>query len=374
MTLKNLASFFIFMAFIAGSSAWAASSGTGDPSGSQQCKDELSKTHDRLEDMVNQSNNNNNVQTSSTNGDGSNGNSGGGSNPMAQMMQQMAQSQQAEAQLAQQQADKMQQIDNDAYNQMNQINDKIHDFQKGDYKRRMDIENASTELKKKQADIRIACQAKAEQQYNQQFGDLAKAAAAQQYAVSDMSRMSGTSSRMKGSLAVFKRRCLTNPATRDQLQEAQDEYDSKIHNFQIAAEEIQSDVSYTESKIGLLEGHVAQQKQQMMDQMAQQRQSLQQQMQMQMIGSALSMMTASSDNNTQQKTDKQFNSAYDTLQHWDDIYQKCRNFASDADAVPSDIFHMFSEVNDACRGTPTVQCVKSSNQESVRSPTGTTTN
>jgi hypothetical protein len=359
MILKSLFSFMITTLMFAAPSF--ADPGSGDPSDSPECKQSLANAHDDLERIVNRQDDNNSTSTASADDK-----EGGGGNPMMEMVNQIAQGQQKQAELAQKAVDQNRQLDNERFKQLNDINDKIHEFEKGDYKRRMSIQDAGTKLKKEQSTIRISCNKKAEDDYNAEFTRLNGLSATSTYQVSNMSRMSGTDKRMRASLSVYRRRCMSDPTTREQLQNVQDEYDSKMHNFQIAAEEINSDVSYTRGKIGLLEAHMADQKRQLASSLAQQQAALQQQQQMQMMGMAMGMMTASSEGEAEEKDAEEFRSADQTLKQWEDIYKTCRNAIGETAApkVPTDIYHVFVEVNESCRGDSGLKCVRDSNKES----------
>ncbi len=364
MILKSFIFKFFIITLTTFSFAANAADESGDPSASQACKDELSNAKDDLERIVYSSNNSTQTASTGTN----NAEAQQPQDPMSQMVQAITQTQQKQAELAKQALEQNRQLDNERFKQLNDLNDKIHEFERGDYKRRQAIKDAETAMKKQKLEVSLKCHAKAEEEYNKEFDRINTLSQTSNFVVSDISRMSGTNKRMQKTLSYYKRRCMTNPATREQLEFVQSEYDSKIHNFQIAAEEIASDVSYTQGKILLVEQHMMDQKRQMAQAQAMQQAALQQQMQMQMMQSMFGMMSGASAQQQQAQSDKEFRSADETLRQWEDIMKQCRNATSNNVRVPADVYHVFAEVNEACRGDSGLRCVENSNRDSIRTP------
>lgn len=346
--------------------------------GSRACRDNLEDVADELQRLQDRAlstssqNNNDNVNNSTTqNGSGG----GGGGNPLADVMNKMAEGQQKMAQIAQQAAEQANQLENERFKQLNTLNDKIHDFRKQDFKRRQEIKNAETAKKKKESEIRIACYRKAEEDYNKEFAANALLASQGNYQVNSLSNMKGTTKRMKATLSLHRRRCLNSDITREEMKNVEAEYETKMHNFKIANEEINSDITYTQSKIGMVETHIGGQKAQLAAQAEAQMAAQKQQNQMQMMAMAFGALTTSSAKQEEQKAAERFQDVDEILRNWDDIVMKCSNSTSDFYEVPYDVYPRFTKVNNACRGSAatTSPCVKSSGEASPTRPVPSTT-
>jgi hypothetical protein len=358
MLKSFIGKFFIFALLCSlGSSTWAADAAAG--AACQSALDQAGR------DLANKRDASAPVSTSSTDGQQQ------ASNPISDIISKMSEGQQKQAELAQKAAEQAQKLANDRYTQLNEINDKIHEFQKGDFKRRMEIKDAQTALKKQQSMIRIKCQAKAEADYQAEFDKNNKLSQQAQYQVSDIGHMAGTDKRMQQSLALYKRRCLTNPATLEEMQNVQDEYDGKIHNFKIVAEEIASDINYTESKIDLVNEHFVSQQNDLQASLAAQQAALQQQQQMQMMQLGFAMLTSAAGQSSDNQAAAEFHSADEVLRNWEQLQARCLNNYSKPFAVPYDLVPIFGPVNTACRASGG-KCVESSGKSSTPTPSTST--
>jgi hypothetical protein len=352
----------------------------------EACAKALDTAYDKVLSLRNSSANN--VATSSDTSSQQQNKSGGESpisqmmNQMAQNNQQMAEIQKQEAELKKQQMEQMRQVDTEQYKQMMEVEDKIHEFQRQDYERRIKIRDAEAAKKKEEAKMRIACQAKAEGQYLELITNNNKAAVKTNYAVNSLSKARGTKNRMRSMRKVYYSKCMSDPSTQEGLQMLVDELDSKLGNLKIKQEEILSDVAYQKAKVPKMLAHMDEQRRYVSEVGSMQEQALkaqadamQQQQQMQMMGMAFGLLTSSANSGERLQSAGNVNSADEILNSWDNFKLLCLNDDQRAMDVPSDLTGIFSEVNRKCRPSsvenPQNGCVRNNGKPSSLPRPGT---
>lgn len=297
----------------------------------------------------------------------------GQQSPLADLVKKISDGQKAQSELAIKAAEQQRELNNERFRQLNELNDKIHDFNKSDFKRRMEIKNAQTAKKAADSDTLKKCYLKAEEQFNAEMGINEAKSATGNFEVTSMSRVKGTSKRMNAKLSLNNRKCLANPVTQQEFRDAEDALAAKIHNFELAQEEIISDVSFTQSKIALVENHIGGQKAELAGQIDMQMAQQRQQMMMDLMALDFAKMSTSSASDARADSARRLLDADAIVRYWEKIVITCKNSDSRPWEVPADIYLRFSKVNSACRGesSATSPCVKSSGQMSPRNTPAT---
>lgn len=309
----------------------------------------------------------NNVNTANTNGQQQQQGSG---NPIADMMNKIAEGNQKKAELVKQQLEQERQINTEQFKQITDIEDKVREIEKEKSKLPIEIKNAEFARKKQEAEIRMKCQARAQQEYDKLIEGNSLLSQNSRYMVNSLSQVRGTRNRMTSQRKLFYQRCINDPTTQEAMQLAIDELDTKLYNFNIQSGIHNADLEYTKSKVPKLVAHMDENRRYVAQATDIQMNALDQQMQMQQMGAMFAVFSSAMNSNGRQQASASFNSADQVLNGWENLRIKCANPTGEVFEVPSDMIGYFSPVNRYCRPTseqdPSKACVRSNNRPSVK--------
>jgi hypothetical protein len=275
----------------------------------------------------------------------------------------------AQGELAQAQQQKLQaqaQIDNECFQQAEDISDKCHDIRQKEPDRLRQINMAEGEKKKQESEIRLACWKEASTLYQ---GEMARMTNYQERIVSTVSGATRSKLDINQLRTRFYNQCYSSPATQEALRSCKGDLDIKMRNFELMATEFASDLEYHENtKMNRLSKHCNLRQEQVDAQFAPMRNAAIQQIALGAWGVKMAMETASASTEGQQKVRDTYGSYDQILSNWTRITQNCTNLhtasTSDAniDQVPSDVYEVMRPIHDACRtseASANIQCFKS---------------
>ncbi|MCB9072586.1 MAG: hypothetical protein H6623_03125 [Bdellovibrionaceae bacterium] len=367
--LAMLLSLFLVLSLSARAEKAATDGGDDDdetPSREKSCEKALEKAYDRVLSVRNS--NAQAVVQPAANQQNQNGQQSTG-NPITDMANKMAQGDQKMAELQKQQLEQMHKVDQEQAKQMEKIDDKIHEFQRADYDRRMKIKEAESAKRQTDSKIRKQCRANANTNYAKLLEINSGLAAKTTYKVTSMSQASGTRARLKQKKKDFYNECMVDPSTQEDLSSAEDELNTKLNNFKIKREEILSDVAYQEAKIPKMLAQMDDERRYIAQSTAMQANAIEKAQQQAMMGMAFAMMTSLTNSNGRVQAAGTSQNSNDILNRWPSIKSICMNEQqAQPEEVPSDLLGIFDPVNKACRPLAAKEgregCVRSSGRQS----------
>lgn len=334
------------------------------------CGKALDRANDRI--LEERANNSERVNSASTNNaDNSSSGSSSGGNPIGDMVNKIAEGNQKKAELMKQKLEQERQINTEQYKQVMAIEDKEREIAKEKSKLPMEIKKAEFDRKKAEAEVRMACQARAQKEYDALIATTQAKVSASRLSVNSLSSVRGSKSRMRSKRKEFYNRCMSDPTTQDTLQLAIDELDMKLYNFNIQAGIYNSDLEYARSKLPKLVSHMDEQRRYVAQSTDLQMNAIDQAQKNNQMGLMFAVLTSAAGSTSRKKAATTFNSADHILNNWELIQKKCMNPDYEPFKVPSDLYGIFREVNEVCRPTSTTNpdnaCIKNSGQTSERS-------
>lgn len=283
-------------------------------------------------------------------------------NPIAQLIQKMGENQAKMADLEVKRLEELKKVDNDQYQKGMELQDKLHEFRRGDYQRRQEINNAENEKEKAKSEVRIACSNAAKEEYEKLLAANQAKASMTRFETTNLGEARGTRNRMKGQRNYFYQKCLADPASTEKIAQIENTLTSKMKNFKIKAEEIASDIKYTEDKIPLLQAHMNDQRDFAEQTSAMRMNALQKQQDAQMMALMMQSLSIASNQDARNQSAGQFNSAAEVLQNMDKVWQQCNQSNGGGYAIPVNLMSYFRDANNYCN----YQCVQSNGQ--IESP------
>lgn len=280
------------------------------------------------------------------------------SNPIAQLIQKMGENQAKMSELEVKRLEELKKIDNEQYQKGMELQDKLHEFRRGDYQRRQEINNAENEKEKAKSDVRIACSNAAKEEYEKLLATNQVKAAQTRFETSNLGEARGTRNRMKGQRNYFYQKCLADPASVEKINQIENTLLSKMKNFKIKAEEISADIKYTEGKIPALQAHMNDQRAFVEQSSALRMEALQKQQDAQMMAMMMQSLSIASTQDGRNQSAGQFNSAAEVLQNLDKVWKQCNQSNGGGYAIPANLVSYFRDANKYCN----YQCVQSNGQ------------
>lgn len=293
-------------------------------------------------------------------------------NVLTNLVNKIAEGNKQKGELIKQQMEQERQINTEQFKQVTTIEDKLREIEKEKSRLPIEIQNARFERKKQEADIRMKCQARAQQEYDKLIETNSTLSRNSQYSVGSLSQVRGTRGRMRSQRKLFYNRCINDPTTLEALQLAIDEEDSKLYKFTIQSGIHNADLEYTKSKIPKLLAHMDENRRYVAQSVDVQMQTLDQQMQMEQMQLMYAVFTSGMNSNGRQVAAASFNSADQILTGWENLRVKCANHDGTGTffEVPSDMIGYFAPVNRYCRPAsvqdPSKSCIRSNNSPSVK--------
>lgn len=275
----------------------------------------------------------------------------------------------AQSELAQAQQQKIQaqsQIDNECFQQFEDISDKCHDIRQKEYDRLRQVNMAEGEKMKQESEIRLSCWKEASTLFQAEMANL------QSYVRRTVGSVSGATRSKKdieGLRSGFYNQCLNSPATQEAIRSCKADLDVKMRNFSLMATEFASDLEYHENtKMARMSEHCKLRQQQVDAQYAPIRNAAMQNMALSALGVAMASQTAAASADGQQQVSATLTSLNDILNNWSNITTNCTNLhqstasAPNIIAVPSDAYSALEPIHAACRPEgmdPNIKCFKS---------------
>ena len=287
---------------------------------------------------------------------------------MQQMMQQINEGERRLLEVTRKEMEQYHQLDSEQFKQMEQLRDLERENAKQREALTAEKNNAAFELKKSQNEIRVNCESKAEQQYNEMITARRGEVTGSRFAVNSLGNARGTRSRMLAQRRVFYDRCIADPTTQASFEMAQEAYQLAMRNMQLRSDSLVADLEHIRSKYLKLDDHMTERRRHIAEMASLERAAVEQELQnmrTQMIFQ--SMQSASQAQNTQQAAVR-FNGADQLLSQFDNIRSLCSTETGSTPAlVPADFYAYFNAVNRSCRGGSTTNpCVRSTGQMSQR--------
>jgi hypothetical protein len=286
----------------------------------------------------------------------------------------MAGASRAQSELAQAQQQKMQaqsQIDNECFQQFEDISDKAHDIRQKEYDRLRQINMAEGEKMKQEADIRLACWKEASGLYQNEITALASY---ERRSVGSVSGATRSRRDIESLRTGFYNQCLNSQATQEAMRSSRADLDIKLRNFNLLATEFASDLEYHENtKMTRMNQHCQLRQEQVDAQYAPIRNAAIQNMAMSVLAVRMASQTAAASAEGQQQVRDSYNSLSNIISNWPRIRETCANLhtatptGANVDAVPLDAYNVMSPIHQACRppGNTTVRCFTSSGANST---------
>jgi hypothetical protein len=281
----------------------------------------------------------------------------------------------AQSDLAQAQQQKIQaqaQVENDCFQQFEDLSDKSHDIRQKEYDRLRQINMAEGEKMKQESEIRLQCWKESSSLFQ---GEMARLATYANRTVGSINGATRSRKDIEGLRSNFYNQCLNSPATQEAIRSCKADLDVKMRNFSLMATEFASDLEYHENtKMTRMNDHCKLRQEQIDAQYAPMRNQAIQNIAMSGLMMAMASQTAAASADGQQQVRDSYNSLSTILNNWDRITQNCTNLnsatssAPDIDSVPTDAFSAMRPIHDACRPAgmdASIQCFKSSGAAST---------
>ncbi len=281
----------------------------------------------------------------------------------------------AQSDLAQAQQQKIQaqsQVENECFQQFEDLSDKCHDIRQKEYDRLRQINMAEGEKMKQEAEIRQGCWKEASALFQAEIGRLAE------YVNRTVGSVNGATRSKKdieGLRSNFYNQCINSPATQEAIRSCKGDLDIKMRNFSLMATEFASDLEYHENtKMTRMNDHCKLRQEQIDAQYAPMRNQAIQNIAMSGVAMMMASSTASASAEGQQQVRDSYNSLNTILNNWARITQNCTGLdtatssAPNIDSVPSDAYSAMQPIHEACRPAnmpASVQCFKNSGAAST---------
>ncbi len=294
-------------------------------------------------------------------------------NPVTDAMAAVSKAQNDLAQAQQQKTQAQSQVDNECFQQFEDISDKAHDIRQKDYDRLRQINMAEGEKMKQESEIRLACWKESSGLYQ---GEIARLATYANRTVGSLSGATRSKKDIEGLRTNFYNQCCNSPATQEALRSCKSDLDIKMRNFSSMATEFASDLEYHENtKMTRMNEHCKLRQEQIDAQFAPMRNAAMQSMAMGVLAVTMASQTAAASTEGQQQVRDTYNSLADILNptKWDRIVQKCTNLHTEqsanpsVDSVPADAYSLMRPIHAACRPpgmSDSINCFKSSGTSS----------
>ena len=351
---------FLPIILLFGSSFALANSETKSP---EACETALGAAEEKLKEIVQRDRGT--TRTSSNNSTGS-----ASSNPIAQLMQKQAETEGKRMDLEVKHLEEMNKIKNEEFNQRMQLQDKIHEYRRGEYNRRQEIVKAEQERRAAHAAIRVECRQQSRKRYNDMLAVNRTRAGATRFETQSTGAARGTRFRMKQQRNVFYSECMSDPETLEKQKLADDALTTKMQSYKVKAEEIAADIQYTENKIPQLEAQMQSQRDHVNKVTDMRREALEQQAQTQRMAMMMQALTIATSQGQRNESAANFSSAQQALDNMDQIRNHCMNSNLQARGieVPRDVIQHFERANRVC---PATRCASSNGaaSEPTRLPT-----
>ena len=281
----------------------------------------------------------------------------------------------AQSDLAQAQQQKIQaqsQVENECFQQFEDLSDKSHDIRQKEYDRLRQINMAEGEKMKQESEIRLQCWKEASGLYQ---GEMARLATYANRTVGSVNGATRSKKDIEGLRSNFYNQCINSPATQEAVRSCKADLDVKMRNFSLMATEFASDLEYYENtKMTRMNDHCKLRQEQIDAQYAPMRNQAIQNIAMSGLQMMMASSTASASAEGQQQVRDSYNSLNTILNNWERITQNCTGLdtatasAPDIDSVPTDAYSAMLPIHDACRPPnlpASVQCFKSSGAAST---------
>jgi hypothetical protein len=281
----------------------------------------------------------------------------------------------AQSDLAQTQQQKIQaqsQVENECFQQFEDISDKCHDTRQKEYDRLRQVNMAEGEKMKQESEIRLSCWKEASTLFQAEMGRLAE------YVNRTVGSINGATRSKKdieGLRTNFYNQCFNSPATQEAIRSCKADFDVKMRNFSLMATELASDLEYHENtKMARMNAHCKLRQEQIDAQFAPMRNQAIQNIAMGGVAMLMASYTASASADGQQQVRDTYNSLNIILNNWARITQNCTGLNTatisnpDIDSVPSDAYSVMQPIHDACRPAnmpASIQCFKNSGSPST---------
>lgn len=292
-------------------------------------------------------------------------------NPISQLVQKMGETEAKMAELQVKNLEELKKVDNEEYQKVMELQDKLHEYRRGDFNRRAEIKKAEGDREKAKSEVRIACNAAAKAEYDKLVAGNQAKAAMTRFETNNLSKARGTRSRMKAQRNIFYQRCLTDPATKEKLKQIEDELATKMSQLKLKAEEFAADINYTQGKLPLLQAHMNDQRAHVNQISGMRMAALQKQHNNQMMALAFQAMSVASAQDGRVQSAGNLSNAQEAIDRFQEIKDQCNLPRTTSEfTISEDLVSLFREANEFCR----YKCVRSNGQFSTPNRTTPGTN